>query len=83
MEKNLNVYLVRYYDNIKDAEDCIIITVDENIRDINPTIAEQIFNHIYLPDRYQGEINIITMDKVYSAAESKIEKYKFLNITGE
>lgn len=78
-----NIYLVEYYDMSIDKKEHIIISVSDDIEEFTPNLPKQIFEFIHHNEYYQGEINIITVEKLYSTTENVAEVYKFLTIKGE
>lgn len=78
-----NIYLVEYYDMSIDKKEHIIISVSDDTTEFTPNLPKQIFEFVHQSEYYQGEINIITIEKLYSTTENVAEVYKFLTIKGE
>ena len=74
------VYLITYFDYKKDSDDCLIVSINKDKEDINPTISEQIFNYLYGDEKYQTEISIIKIDKLFEITKDKLARYNFLEI---
>ena len=71
----VTVYLVKYFDLIKDKEDYIIVYMKEDIEVISH-MCEQIFYQLYPNDIYQGEINIISCEKLYVTSKDNLLNHK-------
>ena len=83
--ENVIVYLVEYYDSIKDKNDYIIIYMSEDVQVISD-MDRQIFNGVYPGETYQGEFSIVTCDKLYVTSKEDLFKHKacpYLEIVGE
>ena len=74
-----NIYLVTYQEIDNNENEHTIIAVDEIVEDISPNICQQIYEDKYPEEKYQGELSIITMQKLYSTDDAK----QFLIIKGE
>jgi len=74
------IYHVTYQDINKEEPENILIQVNEDVEEIEPNIATQIYNYLHPEEIYQGEISIITMHKLYTT--NNPTSHGVLNIKG-
>jgi len=76
------VYLITYFDAIKDIEEHIIVFMTEDT-DVISDMDKQIFKYLYPSEIYQGEISIIKSEMLYTTSRIDLQAYPFLEIFGD